>query len=384
MEKVKISLARPDVSEQDIAAVVEALRSGRLSCGPKLEVFERDIAAFVGSKHAVGLSSGTAALHLCLLALGVGPGAEVITSPFSFVASANCILYAGARPVFVDIDEKTLNIDASKIEAAITPQTRAILPVHVFGRPCEIGQIMAIAERHRLIVLEDSCEALGARVNGQSAGTFGRAGVFAFYANKQITTGEGGMIVTDDDELARVCRSLRNQGRGDSAEWLEHPRLGYNFRMTEMQGAMGSSQLRRLGEFMQGRADVAARYAELLSDCEEVILPTAYPSNITPSWFVYVVQLRDEFTEEDRNAVIQKLREEGIECSTYFPAIHLQKYFRDKYGYRKGDFPVTERVSERTLALPFHPRLSAADAERVTSTLKAALSTLPARYSAAR
>ena len=367
-----IPLSRPDVSEADVEAVAAVLRSGRLSLGPVGPQFEAAFAKAVGAKHAVAVSSGTAALHLCLIALGIGPGDEVITTPFSFVASANCILYVGARPIFVDIDEHTLNLDPARLEAAVSERTRAILPVHVFGRPCAMDTIMAIADRHGLVVVEDACEALGARFGGRAVGTFGRAGTFAFYPNKQMTTGEGGMVVTDDDAIAELCRSLRNQGRGGTG-WLEHERLGFNYRLSDMQSALGLSQLRRLPELLRRRAQVAQWYREVLADVEEIILPPPPAETTEMSWFVFVVRLADEFTGEDRNRLLQELRSRGIECSNYFPPIHLQPYFREKFGFAPGSFPVTERVAARTVALPFHGGLTRSEVSTVARAVREAV-----------
>ena len=368
----KISLSRPDASEVDVEAVAAVLRSGRLSLGPVGPQFEAAFAEAVGAKHAVAVSSGTAALHLCLIALGIGPGDEVITTPFSFVASANCILYVGARPIFVDIDEHTLNLDSARLEAAVSERTRAILPVHVFGRPCAIDTIMAMAEGHKLVVVEDACEALGARFAGRAVGTFGRAGTFAFYPNKQMTTGEGGMVVTDDDAIAELCRSLRNQGRG-GAGWLEHERLGFNYRLSDIQSALGLSQLRRVPGLLRRRAQVAQWYREVLADVEEIILPPPPPETTEMSWFVFVVRLADEFTGEDRDRLLQELRSRGIECSNYFPPIHLQPYFREKFGFSPGSFPVAERVAARTVALPFHGGLTCNEVSTVARAVREAV-----------
>jgi perosamine synthetase len=370
----RIPLSRPDISEEDVQAVVAVLRSSRLSLGPKLQEFEAAFASLLGARFAVAVSNGTAGLHLALLAAGIGPGDEVITSPFSFVASANCILYVGAKPVFVDIDPNTLGLDVTQVADKIHRDTRALLPVHVFGRPCEMRPLLELGRPHSLFVLEDACEALGATYDGKCVGTLGNAGIFAFYPNKQITTGEGGMIVTDDEGFAAVCRSLRNQGRGEGSGWLEHVRLGYNYRMTEMQAALGLSQLRRLSEFMARRAQVAAWYHELLGDCGAIRLLLEPNPHMGVSWFVYVVILADGFREEDRNTVLQRLREQGIECSNYFPPIHLQPYFRERFGYRRGDFPVTEAIASRTVALPFHSNLSRQEVGRVATALRAVLS----------
>ncbi len=364
-----IPLARPDIGPEEERLVLEVLRSGQLSLGPMVPEFERRVAEYVGAGQAVAVSSGTAGLHLCVRALGLGPGDEVITTPFSFVASANCLLFEGVRPVFVDIDPVTWNIDPERVEAAVTPCTRAILAVHVFGQTCAMDAILDIARRRGLEVIEDACEALGGTYRGRYAGTFGRAGVFAFYPNKQITTGEGGMIVTDDASLARACRSMRNQGRGESGAWLEHERLGYNYRMDELSAALGVAQMARLDEILAARARVAAYYDALLADVPGV-RPISWRPEVGMSWFVYVVLLPPDV---DRDRVIAGLREAGVECRPYFSPIHLQPFYRERFGHRPGDFPVCEDVSRRTLALPFHTRLSPGEAEWVVKSLREVL-----------
>jgi len=370
-----IALSAPDISQADIDAVVAVLKTGMLSLGPKLVEFEERFAAYVGSKHAVAANSGTSVLHLAVRGLGIGPGDEVITTPFSFVASVNCVLFEGARPVFVDIDPATYNIDVGRIEAAVTERTRAVLPVYVFGRPLPIEPLMDIARRRNLLVIEDSCEALGSTYHGRHLGTFGACGSFAFYPNKQMTTGEGGVLVTDDPALADMARSLRNQGRGTSGTWLEHERLGYNYRLCDILCALGISQLARLDEFIRKRAAVAKRYGELLAGMPEVIPPPACIEGDI-SWFVYVIRLADRFTRAQRDAVLQGLRERGIGCRNYFTPIHLQPFYARQFGYKPGDFPVTEAVSDRTIALPFHNNLSAADQQMVVAALREALAAI--------
>ncbi|TFH39882.1 MAG: DegT/DnrJ/EryC1/StrS family aminotransferase, partial [ANME-2 cluster archaeon] len=285
-----IPLAQPDIGEEEIRLVNEVLRSGWLSMGPKVGEFEGQFANYIGTKHAIAVNSGTSGLHLCMNAIGIKKGDEVITSPFSFVASSNCIMFESGKPVFVDIDPDTLNLDVENIEAAITKNTKAILPVHVFGQPCEMDAIMNIAKKHNLAVIEDACEAVGAEYNGRKAGTFGDASVFAFYPNKQMTTGEGGIIVTDDDDIATLCRSLRNQGRSEDEEWLNHVRLGYNYRLDEMSCALGIGQLNRIDELLDKRTRVAEEYARQLSDVVGITTQYLDP-NVKMSWFVYVVQV---------------------------------------------------------------------------------------------
>lgn len=375
MPKTRVPLARPDVGQAEIDAVVEVLQTPNLSLGPKLPEFEEAFAAYVGTRYAVAVNSGTSALHLLVRALGLGPGDEMITSPFSFVASANCALFEGARPRFVDIDEGTWNLDPARVERAVADGTALLLPVHVFGRPADMDLLMATAERHNLAVIEDACEALGSTYKGRKAGTLGVAATFAFYPNKQMTTGEGGMIVTDDEGLADVCRSLRNQGRGPGAGWLDHVRLGYNYRLADINCALGLVQLGRIGEFIAARRAVAERYLDKLADVEELVLPPAYEDG-EMSWFVFVVRLADRFTKEDRDAALAALRREGIGCSNYFSPIHLQPFYRRDFGHTEGDFPVCERIAARTIALPFYNRLPEASQDFVVERFKAALAEL--------
>ncbi|MFQ5719329.1 MAG: DegT/DnrJ/EryC1/StrS family aminotransferase [Acidobacteriota bacterium] len=371
-----IPLSRPDIDDADRRAVEAVLRTPSLSLGPAGPAFETALSNYVGTRHAVAVNSGTSGLHLAVIALGLAPGDEVITTPFSFVASANCLLFEKVRPVFVDIDPATLNIDPAAVEAAVTPRTRAILPVHVFGRPCDMAALCAIAERHDLAIIEDACEALGTTVGGRHAGSSGRVGVFAFYPNKQMTTGEGGMIVTDDDALARLCRSLRNQGRATDDGWLQHPRLGFNYRLSDIASALGLSQLGRIETFITARQRVFDLYAEALGDVAGLRLPAGPGHDERISWFVYVVRLDETFRREDRDAVLGALREDGIGCRDYFQPIHLQPYMSDQFSLTAGDFPVTESVADRTLALPFHNRLTAGEVAAVATSLRRALGRL--------
>ncbi len=371
MADERVPLARPDISQDDIDAVVSVLRTPHLSLGPKLPEFEQAFASFMGLARAVAVNSGTSALHLLVRALGLGPGDEMITSPFTFIASANCALFEGARPVFVDIDETTWNMDAERIEPAVTGNTKLLLPVHIFGRPMPMDRVMKIGLARGIPVVEDACESIGATYQGRLAGAFGLATTFAFYPNKQMTTGEGGMVVTDDEHLADLCVSLRNQGRDAGAGWLAHARLGYNYRLSDINCALGISQLARLGAFIEARAGVAERYLEQLADIEELVLPPPYTDG-KMSWFVFVVRLADRFTQEQRDAVLADLRDQGITCSNYFTPVHLQPFYAD-LGYRPGDFPVCEKVAARTLALPFYNRLTEADQDLVVESLKSAL-----------
>jgi len=376
---MRVRLSSPDVNESDKAAVMEVLNSSALSLGPKLPEFEQMAAEVAGTRHAIAVNSGTSGLHLCVKAAGLGDGDEVITTPFSFIASANCILYERATPVFVDIDPETYNLDPKLVERAITSRTKAILPVHVFGRPCNMRALQRIAVKHGLTIIEDSCEAIGASYRGKPVGSLGDAGVFAFYPNKQITTGEGGVVVTNSDDIARQCRSMRNQGRSDGAEWLEHDVLGYNYRLSDINCALGISQLARLTEVLEARRRNAAAYHQLVSDIPGVIPPTAREPQCSISWFVYVVRLTDDCGRETRDEVLAFLRARGVECKNYFPPIHLQPLYRDRFRYSEGAFPITEHVAERTIALPFFTRLSEGQIEYVCSSLKAAVTSVRRR-----
>jgi perosamine synthetase len=374
---MRIPLSAPDVDEDDIAAVVRVLRTSQLSLGPVLGEFERGFAEYVGAPHAIAVSSGTAGLHLALLALGIGEGDEVIVPSFTFIAAANAILYVGAVPVFVDIDRVTLNMDAARVERAITPRTRALMVVHTFGVPADMGALLEIAARQRLKIIEDACEAIGAEyrgheMRGRRVGTFGDAGVFAFYPNKQITTGEGGMIVTRDAEVAATLQSLRNQGRRPTDDWLEHSELGYNYRISEMNCALGLAQLRRIDSILERRREVAEEYDARLRDCPGLVLPVlAVPEGVV-SWFVYVVRLSAGFTAADRDAVRGILIERGIGCGRYFAPIHQQAAYRDLPSAAVR-LPVTESEAERTLALPFFNRIHREQIAEVCDALLDAL-----------
>lgn len=356
-----VPLSGPDITEREKQLVLEVLDSGQLSLGTKLEEFEERMAAYTGKRYAIACNSGTSGLHMLVRALGIGEGDEVITTPFSFVASSNCILFERAKPVFVDIDEETFNMRAELIERRITEKTKAILPVHVFGQPSNMEAIMDVAKRYGLAVIEDACEAIGAKWNGRMAGTFGDAGVFAFYPNKQMTTGEGGMIVTDDAELAAICRSLRNQGRGEEQQWLSHVRLGWNYRMDEMSAALGIAQMERIAELLSRRKAIAERYLAKLSRVPGLLLPTVDP-RAEVSWFVFVIRLADSIR---RHTVMKNLQAKGIGCRPYFPPIHLQPFYRQQFGFQPGDFPVTERVAASTLAIPFFSGLTEAQIDYV-------------------
>ena len=367
---MKIPLSGPDITKREIDAVMGVLKTPYLSLGPRLGEFESKFARYIGTKYAVAVSSGSAGLHLCIRALDIKEGDEVITTPFSFVSSANCALFERAKPVFVDIRRDTLNIDEEKIEKKITPRTKAILPVHVFGYPCNMDKIKNIAKRHNLAIIEDSCEAIGAKIRGKNVGTFSDCSVFAFYPNKQMTTGEGGMVVTNSENIAEPIKSMRNQGRDPGVGWLEHNRLGYNYRLSDINCALGIAQLSRIRQMLAKRAGVARLYNEALSGMDYIILPPDNPQRIKRSWFVYVIRLNDTFTGVQRNEVMARLKAGGIGCNNYFPPIHLQPFYAKEFKYRKGDFPITEYISERTIALPFFNGLSYKNVRYVARTLK--------------
>jgi perosamine synthetase len=368
----RVPLSRPDVNESDIQAVVEVLRSPYLSLGPKVREFEACFEHYVGRKYAVAVNSGTSGLFLCLKAMGLGPGDEVITTPFTFIATVTTILMTGAKPVFADIDPVSLNLDVKEVEKKITKRTKAIVPVEVFGNPAGMEEIYELAKAYRLEILEDCCEALGSEINGRKAGTFGRAGVFAFYPNKQMTTGEGGMIVTDDETIARLCISLRNQGRGSGGGWLAHERLGYNYRLSDINCALGISQIRRIEEFVRKRQQVAQMYLERLAGEKRIVLPRV-PEGVRMSWFVFVIRLAESYQLQQRNEVLTRLMERGIQVSNYFPPVYLQPFIAEALGHKSGDFPVTDFISARTIALPFHNNLSRQEVELVCTELQGIL-----------
>jgi dTDP-4-amino-4,6-dideoxygalactose transaminase len=376
-----IPLARPDLGPREEELAIEVLRSGRLSLGPMQERFERDFAGWLGARDAVAVSSGTAALHLGVRALGWGPGDEVLTTPFSFVASANCLLYEDATPVFCDVDPETLDLDPAAAAAAVGERTAGILPVHIFGFPADMPALEALEAQRGLAVLEDACQALGAvDSDGIRVGTRGNAAAFAFYANKQLTTGEGGVLVPPDDSAGELARSERNQGRAPDMGAVEHRRLGFNYRLGEVAAALGVAQLERLDELLAARAAVAATYADRLGavggapagdgDPDGLVLPRADRGSERRGWFVYVVQLPGH---ADRDAVIAELRAAGVESKAYLPCIHLLPFYRERFGFSGGEFPIAERVAERSVALPFYPALGEEQVDRVCGALAAAL-----------
>ncbi|MDR3669579.1 MAG: DegT/DnrJ/EryC1/StrS family aminotransferase [Holophaga sp.] len=361
-----IAMALPDISQQDIDAVSAVVRSERLALGPMIPAFERAIARYAGVEHAVAVNSGTSALHLIVKALGLGSRDEVLVPSFTFAASVNAILYEGAKPVFVEIDPDTLNLDVSDLEHRITHRTRAILAVDVFGLPADWAGLARIAKRYGLALIDDCCEGLGAEFSGRRLGSFGQAGAFAFYPNKQITTGEGGMIVTNDTDLAILARSYANQGRGAMGAWLNHDRIGYNYRMDEMSAALGLSQMGRIEAIMAKRDRVAAMYNERLAFVPRVEPPGTFP-NLRRSWFVYVVTLEEGL---QRDLTILGMEREGVPARGYFSPIHTQPYIRQKFGNLAGSLPVTEAMAKRTLALPFHNNLTEAEIDHVVAVLQ--------------
>jgi len=371
---MKVPLSSPDIIDRDIEAVVEVMKTRFLSIGPKVVEFEKRMSEYTGVKYAVAVNSGTSALHLIIRGMGIKEGDKVLTTPFSFISSSNCILFEKATPLFVDIEDKTLNMDLEKTKEKLESlpldelkKVKAMVVVDVFGQPVDWDGFREIGEKYNLRLIEDSAEALGAEYKGKRAGSLGEVGVFAFYPNKQISTGEGGILVTDNEELARLARSIRNQGRGESGEWLDHERLGYNYRMDELSAALGCSQMERIEEILEKRAKVAWMYGEKLGEVEEVQVPFIAPYVSRMSWFVYVIRLKRDI---DRNKIIKYLNEQGVQCKPYFTPIHLQPFYRKMFGYKEGDFPVTEDVTGRTIALPFFNNLKEEQIDYVVEKLK--------------
>jgi perosamine synthetase len=365
----RVNLSAPWIDERDEELVLDVLRSGWLSLGPTGPRFEALLAESIGVPYAAAVSSGTAGLHLCMRLVGVAPGDEVITSPYSFVASANCAIYEGATPVFADIDPHTFNLDPAAVEAAITPRTKALVAVDIFGYPAEYDELIPLCEKHGISLVEDSCEALGATYKGKPLGSHGHPAVWAFYPNKQMTTGEGGAVTTASEEQYELLTSLRNQGRLETSSWLQHGRLGYNYRLDDLSAALGIGQLEKLDRILAARREVAARYGELLQGVD-VETPLADDADHVRSWFVYVVKLP---AGVDRSAVMERLAGQGIATAPYLPSIHLQSYMRERYGFSEGMLPASEDCSARTMALPFHARLERADQERVVEALRSAI-----------
>lgn len=367
----RIPLARPALGAEEERAVIEVLRSGQLSLGPRLAQFEQAFAELVGAPLASAVSSGTAGLHLALRAVGIEEGDEVITSPLSFVASANAAIYERARPVFADIDPVTLNLDPQAAQAAIGPRTRALLPVHIFGYPADMPAFEQIADRHDLAIVEDACEALGARHgDGVAMGGRGHPAVFGFYANKQLTTGEGGMITLADARLKQIIDSERNQGRAPNMDWLDHDRLGFNYRLSDIACAIGVAQLSRIERTLAQRAHVAELYRQALGEIEGLALPCPDSGGATRGWFVFVVQLPHGV---DRDETVRELARRGIQSKPYLPAIHLMSFYRERFGHREGQFPVCEDVAARSLALPFFAQMTEGQVARVAGELSGVL-----------
>jgi perosamine synthetase len=392
---VTIPLSRPDIGELEVEYVTRALRSRSLSLGPNVSEFEEKFANYVGTRYAIAVNSGTSALHLCVKALGIGPEDEAVTTSFSFVASSNCLLYEGALPVFADIDSDTFNIDPEKIREVITAEyvwdrakgrlfhrdsgraLKAILPVHIFGLPCDMAAILKIADEFNLYVLEDACEALGSRYRGQHVGTFGDTAAFGFYPNKQMTTAEGGMIATNDGQIAASCRSLRNQGRDGQAGWLRHIALGYNYRLSDLHCALGLAQLARIEQLISSRERVAREYSQALSDLPGIILPRQC-SDHSRSWFAYIIQIAGPPCAARRDRLMASLHARGISCQAYFPPIHRQPYFREIMLSRPSSLPQTDVAAERCLALPFFPTMTSEQIGEVSEALRELLSEEPA------
>lgn len=360
-------IAKPHITDKDRKSVMSVLQTDNLSLGPKYLEFEKKFAKKIGAKYACAVSSGTAGLHLVMLACGIKEGDEVITTTFSFVASANVILYVGAKPVFADVDPLTYNIDPEKIEEKITKKTKAILVVHIFGQPCEMDPIIKLAKKYKLQIIEDACESIGAAHKGRQAGTFGAAGVFAFYPNKQMTTGEGGMIVTNSKRIYETCASLRNQGRAKNDQWLNHKYLGYNYRLDEMSAALGLSQLEKLDFMVKERRKIAGWYNEILKPYNNLIQAPVTAKNNTHSWFVYVIKIKNK--KISRNRLIKQLAKSGVSAKPYLPSIHLFDFYKKKFGFKKGDFPIAENMSDYSLALPIYIGLTEADCKAIVDKL---------------
>ena len=366
-----IPLAKPSLSQREADLVLETLRSGRLSLGPRLPEFEDALAGWLGTAHVSAVSSGTAGLHLAIRAAGIEAGDEVLTTPFSFVASANCLLYEHAQPVFCDIDPRTLNLDPGAARAAVSERTTGLLPVHIFGYPADMTAFEALAAERGLWIVEDACEALGAtHADGAAVGTRGNLAVFGFYPNKQLTTGEGGAVVCPGESVKERIDSERNQGRAPDLGWLDHDRLGFNYRLDDLSCALGIAQVGRLDEMLSGRARVAALYTEALAGIDGLDLPCADSDGDRRSWFVYVVQLPPGV---DRDAAVVAMRDRGVDTKPYLPAIHLMSLYRERFGHREGQFPVCEDVARRSLALPFYPDLADGDVEQVVQALTAVI-----------
>jgi len=359
-------IAKPNITAKEKDYVKKVLESGNLSLGPMYKLFEKRFARLIGTKYACSVSSGTAGLHLAMIAAGIKAGDEIITTPFSFIASANCILYVGAKPIFVDINPDTYNLNPKLIEKAITKKTKAILVVHIFGQACDMDPIIKIAKKYRLKIIEDACESILASYKRKKVGTFGQSAVFAFYPNKQITTGEGGMIVTDNRQVYELCSSLKNQGRTSDMQWLDHKYLGYNYRLDEISAALGVAQLERIKYLINQRAKIAKMYHKYLKAHHHLLkIPVVAKGNVD-TWFVYVIQVLKDI---DRDCLIGELAKNGIQTKNYLPSIHLFDFYKKTFGYKVGDFPISELVSSRSLALPFYIGLKETDIKYIVRKL---------------
>jgi perosamine synthetase len=365
---MRIPLSAPEITEQDIEAVSGVLRTSSLSMGPKVGEFERTISHYVGASDAIAVNSGTSGLHLCIRALGISEGDEVLVPSFTFIAVANAVRYERATPVFVDVDPQTLNLDPSLLERAITARTRAIIVVHTFGCPAELADILQIARRHGLFVVEDACEAIGAEYQGQKVGALGDVGVFAFYPNKQITTGEGGAVVTNHSEIALQVRKLRNQGRDDSEDWFQHTELGYNYRISDIHCALGIEQLKRIDAILDRREWIARQYSDALGSVPDLIIPAMVLPRRKISWFVYVIRLSSRFDQAHRDWIVNEMKSRGIALGRYFAPIHLQPIYQPSAS-GKTALPVTEFQASRSLALPFFNRIRGEEIKEVCQTL---------------
>ncbi|MFD2670603.1 DegT/DnrJ/EryC1/StrS family aminotransferase [Marinicrinis sediminis] len=365
-----VPLAKPDITSLEEKYVLEALRSGQLSFGDKLRGFEDSFRKLLKVPYALAMNSGTSALHVAVKALGLRPGDEVITTPYSFIASSNCLIYEGVKPIFIDIEPGTMNMDVSLLEAAVTSRTKAILAVHVFGQPCQMDEVQRVADLHHLKIIEDACEAIGAQWQGQPAGTLGDMSVFAFYPNKQITTGEGGMLITREQQGYEAASSYRNQGRNVNSEWLTHDRVGYNYRMSDLQAAVGLAQMERLDEILAKREAAALRYIQLIQAKQVPVQLIRVLPSCKMSWFVFVVVLPPSI---NRSRVIRQLQDNGIQSKPYFPSIHLQPAYQKRFGYQPDDFPVCEQMSEQTLAIPFYSLITSEEQEYVVEQLDTAV-----------
>jgi len=363
-----IPLSSPDITSLEKEKVLEVLDTPFLSQGPKVEEFEKKVSRYINTPYGIAVNSGTSALHLIVRSLGLKEGDEVITTPFSFIASSNCLLMENVKPVFVDIDPKTYDIDPSLIEEKINSKTKAILVVHIFGHPAEMDQIYEIAKKHNLDVIEDACEAIGAKYKGELVGKKSSASVFAFYPNKQVTTGEGGIILTSNKKISDLCQSMRNQGRNIGGGWFSYERLGYNYRLDEMSAALGVAQIDRIEEVLQKRQKVADLYNKKLKDIKGITMPYVSP-NVEMSWFCYVIKVDKKIRDE----VIKYLQDSEIGCRPYFPTIHLEPFYVEKFGFKEGDFPIAEEASKQTIAIPFYNNLTEEKIEIVVEKLKEAL-----------